>query len=54
MQTQGMGVFEVRDQLWPLRLVITAVISVFSSVAALRVFLIQYFTRPSIAPPSTL
>lgn len=47
-------VFEVRDQLWPFRLVITAVISVFSSLAVLRVFLIHYFIWPFIAPPSTL
>lgn len=47
-------VFEVRDQLWPFRLVITAVISVFSSLAVLRVFLIHYFIWPFIAPPRTL
>lgn len=47
-------VFEVRDQLWPFRLVITAVISVFSNHAVLRVFLIHYFTGPFIAPSSTL
>lgn len=47
-------VFEVRDQLCPFRLVITAVISVFSSLAVLRVFLSHYFTRPFVAPPSTL
>lgn len=46
--------FEVRDQLWPFRLVITALVSVFASLAVPRVFLIHYFTRPFIAPPSTL
>lgn len=47
-------VFEVRDQLWPFRLVITAVISVFSSLAVLRVFLIHSFTWLFFAPPSTV
>lgn len=40
--------FEVRDQLWLFRLVITAVISVFLSLAMLRVFLIHYFTSLSL------